>query len=148
VRRCHSQIGERHSTVSAAYLFDLIAQGDRMYTRTVRVKLRANCANEFKRLLKQQIIPLLRNQQGFSDEITLVSLERNEAIAISFWDNQESADAYNHVAYLDVLRVLSKVIISLPIVETFEVVESTLAREQFDGRFTQDAIILEDQGIR
>jgi len=97
-----------------------------MFARNVKVKLRANSAAEFSRLLRQQIIPLLRTQKGFRDEITLITPERNEAIAISFWDNQDNADAYNHVAYLDVLRVLSKVVESMPIVETFEVADSTL----------------------
>lgn len=96
-----------------------------MYARNVRVNLRADSATEFRQLLERQVIPLLRNQKGFRDEITLVSSKRNEAIAISLWDHQEYADAYNHVAYLDVLRVLSKVIVSLPKVETFEVIDST-----------------------
>jgi len=96
-----------------------------MYTRNVRIKLRANSVPEFRRLLEAKIVPLLRTQKGFKHEITLLTAERNEAIAISFWDNQENADAYNHVAYLDVLRALSNVIESLPIVETFELVDST-----------------------
>jgi hypothetical protein len=96
-----------------------------MYTRNVRIKLRANSGPEFRRLVEQRIVPLLRTQKGFQDEIILLASQRNEAIAISFWDNQENADAYNHVAYLDVLRALSKVVEGMPIVETFEVVDST-----------------------
>ena len=95
-----------------------------MYARHVRVKLRAENAREFTRLLEQKIIPLLRTQRGFQDEITLVAPQRNEAIAISFWDNRDNADAYNHVAYLDALRVLSTVVESMPIVEIFEVADS------------------------
>lgn len=97
-----------------------------MYTRNVRIKLRANSVPEFRRLLEYKIIPLLRTQKGFQDQITLVTSQRDEAIAISFWDNKESADAYNHVVYLDVLRALSNVVESLPRVETFELVDSTL----------------------
>ena len=97
-----------------------------MYTRKVRIKLRADTVQEFRRLLDQKVVPLLRAQKGFQDEITLVASKRNEAIAISFWDNQEDADAYNHIAYLDVLRVLSKVVERLPIVETFDISDSTL----------------------
>ena len=69
-----------------------------MYARKVTVKLKANSAREFTPLPKQNIIPLLRTQKGFQDEITLVAPKRNEAIAIGFWDSQDSADAYNHVA--------------------------------------------------
>src|SRR5919108_3205796 len=96
-----------------------------MYARNVRVKLRPNSAPEFSRLLANEIIPLLRKQKGFRDEITLITYQRNEAIAISFWDNEDNADAYNHVGYLDVLRLLSRVVESMPIVETFEVADST-----------------------
>jgi len=96
-----------------------------MNARNVKIKLKANCAAEFIRLLESDILPLLRKQKGFRDEITFVAPNRNEAIAISFWDSQGDADAYNHIAYLDVLRVLSKVVDVLPIVETFEVANST-----------------------
>jgi quinol monooxygenase YgiN len=102
-----------------------------MHARKVRIKLKADSVQEFRRLLDQKIIPLLRAQKGFQDEITVVGSKRNEAIAISFWDSQENADAYNHVAYLDVLRALSKVVESLPIVETFEVLDSTSYKTKF-----------------
>ena len=96
-----------------------------MHTRNVRIKLKANSVAEFRRIHEQKVIPLLRTQRGFQDEITLIASRLNEVIAISFWDNQQNADAYNHVVYLDVLRALSTVIESVPIVETFEVVDST-----------------------
>ena len=96
-----------------------------MYTRNVRIKLRANGAPELTRILEKEIIPLLRKQEGFQDEMLFVAPQRNEAIAISFWDKQVNAEAYNHIAYLDVLRILSKVVEEMPIVETFEVANST-----------------------
>jgi hypothetical protein len=96
-----------------------------MYTRNVRIKLRANAAPEFTRILEKEIIPLLRKQEGFQDEMLFVAPQRNEAIAISFWDKRVNAEAYNHIAYLDVLRILSKVVEEMPVVETFEVANST-----------------------
>ena len=96
-----------------------------MYTRNVRIKLKANGAPEFTRILEEEIIPLLRTQEGFRDEMLFVAPQRNEAMAISFWDKQVNAEAYNHIAYLDVLRILSKVVEEMPIVETFEVANST-----------------------
>jgi hypothetical protein len=96
-----------------------------MYTRNVRIKLKADGVPEFTRILEQEIIPLLRKQKGFQDEMLFVAPQRNEAIAISFWDKQISAEAYNHTAYLDVLRILSKVVEEMPVVETFEVANST-----------------------
>ena len=96
-----------------------------MYTRNVRIRLKANRVPEFTRLLEKEIIPLLRTQKGFQDEISFVAPQRNEAVAISFWDNRESAEAYNHRAYLDVLRILSKVVDGMPVIDSFEVATST-----------------------
>jgi len=96
-----------------------------MYARCVSLKLTPNGRAEFINKLETDVIPLLRKQKGFQDEITFLTSKHNEAVAISFWDSQENADAYNHVAYLDVLRTLSKVIEGMPIVETFEIIDST-----------------------
>jgi heme-degrading monooxygenase HmoA len=89
------------------------------------MKLKANSAPEFTRTLEKEILPLLRKQKGFKDEISFVAPERNEAIAISFWDKKESAEAYNREKYPEVLKALSKVVEGTPRVETFEVANST-----------------------
>ncbi len=96
-----------------------------MNARNLKIKLKVDSAAEFTRLVESEVLPLLRKQKGFQDEITFVAANRNEAVAISFWDNQDDLDAYNHIAYLDVLRILSKVVEVLPVVETFEVANST-----------------------
>ena len=99
-----------------------------MYARRVSMHLKPNSRAEFTQKLEAEVIPMLRKQKGFQDEISFVAPERNEAVAISFWDNQENAEAYNHAAYLDVLRVLSKVVAGMPIMDTFEVGTSTFRR--------------------
>ena len=96
-----------------------------MYTRNVSLKLKTNSAAEFTRTLEKEIIPLLRKQKGFQDEISFVAPERNEAVAISFWDKKENAEAYNREKYPEVLKALSKVVEGTPRVETFEVANST-----------------------
>jgi heme-degrading monooxygenase HmoA len=96
-----------------------------MYTRNVSMKLKVNCAKEFTQTLENQVIPMLRKQKGFKDEITLIAPERNEAVGISFWDKKEDAEAYNREQYQDVLKSLSKVVEGTPKVESFEVANST-----------------------
>ena len=44
-----------------------------MYTRNVSMKLKADSAKEFTRMLENEVIPMLRKQKGFMDEITLVA---------------------------------------------------------------------------
>ncbi len=104
-----------------------------MFTRHVTMKLRANSAAEFTQLIENEIIPLLRKQQGFHDEITFVAPERSEAIANSFWDTKEDAEAYNRAGYQEVLKTLSKAVEGTPKVETFEVANSTFHKIAAQG---------------
>ena len=96
-----------------------------MYTRNVSMKLKVNSAKEFTQTLENEVIPVLRKQKGFKDEITLIAPERNDAVGISFWDRKEDAEAYNRDQYQDVLKTLSKVLDGTPKVESFEVANST-----------------------
>ncbi len=96
-----------------------------MYTRNVTMNLKANCAPEFTRTLEQEVIPMLRKQRGFRDEITLVAPERNEIVAMSFWDKKEDAELYSREKYPEILKTLSKVVEGTPRVQLFEVANST-----------------------
>ena len=96
-----------------------------MYTRNVSMKMKTNSAKEFTQTLENEVIPMLRKQKGFKDEITLVAPERNEIVAISFWDKKEDAEAYNREKYPEILKKLSKVVEGTPKVESFEVANST-----------------------
>jgi hypothetical protein len=96
-----------------------------MFTRNVMLKLKANSATELTTLIENQIIPMLRKQTGFRDEITFIAPEGSEALAISFWDTQENAEAYSRTTYPEVLKALVKVIEGTPKVETFVVSNST-----------------------
>jgi heme-degrading monooxygenase HmoA len=90
------------------------------------MKLKANSAPEFARVIENEILPLLRKQHGFRDEITFVAPERSEAVAISFWETKENAEAYNRTGYPEILKTLAKVVVGTPKVETFELSSSTL----------------------
>jgi len=96
-----------------------------MYTRNVIMKLKANSVPEFNRLIENEILPLLRKQTGFRDEITFVAPERSEVLAISFWETKENAEAYNRTGYPEILKIVSKVCEGTPKVETFELANST-----------------------
>jgi len=75
--------------------------------------------------MEKEIIPLLRKQNGFRDEVCLVSPERREAVAISFWETKENAEAYNRTQYPEILKILAKVVEGSPTVDTFELSNST-----------------------
>ncbi len=96
-----------------------------MFGRQVTLKLKANSASELTRIADNEIIPILRKQKGFRDETTFIAPERSEAIANSFWDTKEDAEAYNRTGYPEVLKTLSTVIEGTPTVKTFEFANST-----------------------
>ena len=96
-----------------------------MFARRVSMHLKPNSAAEFTKTFQKEIIPLLRKQKGFKDEITfIVSGERN-AVGVSFWDSQENADAYSRGTYPEVVKALGKVLDGTPKVQNSEVSNST-----------------------
>jgi heme-degrading monooxygenase HmoA len=96
-----------------------------MYARRVTLQLKPNSAVEFARQLEKQVIPMLRKQKGFKDEITFVAPGGSEAFGVSLWDTKESADVYNRGPYAEVSKILEKLIVGTPRVDTYEVSNST-----------------------
>jgi len=66
-----------------------------MYARTVRIQLKPNSVAEFTRTLEHTIIPLLRTQPGFQDEMTFVVPGGMEVVGIGLWEQQEHAAAFH-----------------------------------------------------
>ena len=96
-----------------------------MFARRVYMHLKPNSVAEFTQRLEKQIIPLLRKQNGFQDEITFVGQGKTEGFGISLWDTAENAEAYNRTTFAQVAKMLEGVIEGPPQVETFEVANST-----------------------
>lgn len=96
-----------------------------MFARRVAMHLKPNSVPAFTERLEKEIIPMLRKQNGFQDEITLTTPAGREAIAISLWDRTESAEAYNRDTYPQVVKILSQYVEGTPSVETFQVSNST-----------------------
>lgn len=96
-----------------------------MYARNVSMNLKPNTAREFTQTFEKDILPLLRKQNGFKDEITFVGTEGKDVVAISLWDRQESADQYGRDTYPQVLKGLSRVVEGTPKVNAYEVGNST-----------------------
>ena len=96
-----------------------------MFARRVSMHLKPNSVPEFTQKLEKEIIPLLRKQAGFRDEITFVAPGGKDAFGISLWDRTENVEAYNRTTYPEVARLLEKVIEGTPQVETYEVANST-----------------------
>jgi len=96
-----------------------------MFARNVSVHLKANSVAEFTRIVDEKIIPVLRKQGGFQDEIAFVAHNGTEAVSITLWDHKQDAEAYNRGTYPEVLKTLAKVLEGTPQIQSYEVSNST-----------------------
>jgi hypothetical protein len=97
-----------------------------VFTRIVTMRLKPNSANEFSQTIEKKILPILRKQKGFRDELTFLAPGGLEAVGVSFWESREQADAYNSGSYPQVLRELTQLLDGTPHVQTYEVANSTV----------------------
>jgi heme-degrading monooxygenase HmoA len=97
-----------------------------MFAQNVHMQLKPNSATQFTQTLEKEVIPLLRKQQGFRDEIAFLVPNETEAYSISFWESKEKADAYNRAGYPEVLKALAKVVEGTPQLQIYEVCNSTI----------------------
>ena len=96
-----------------------------MYARNVSLNLKPNTASEFTQTFEKNILPMLRKQNGFQDEITFVAADGKNAVAISLWDRKENAELYGRDTYPQVLKGLANVVEGTPQVRAYEVGNST-----------------------
>jgi len=96
-----------------------------MYARNVAIRLKPNTLSDFTRTFESSVLPILRKQKGFQDEITFAMPGGTDVVAISLWDTKEHADAYNDAGYPEVLKHLDKVLDGAPKLRVWDVISST-----------------------
>lgn len=92
------------------------------------MRLKNDNGTEFTRTLEKEVIPVLRNQKGFRDEITFIRPEGREAVGISLWENKEAAEVYTRETFPTVLKKLDNIVEGQPEVQLYQVANSTLHR--------------------
>lgn len=97
-----------------------------MFARNVSLRLKPNTLNEFTRIFEKEVIPMLRKQIGFRDEIAFAVAGGLDVVAISLWDTKEYAEAYKTAGYPEELKILDKVLDGTPKVQVSDVISSTI----------------------
>jgi len=100
-----------------------------MFARNISIHLKSNMLSDYTRAFEKDVLPLLRKQKGFKDEITFAGPGGVDVIATSIWDNKNDAESYNTNTYPQVLKTLGRFIEGTPQVNTYDVVTSTLKHE-------------------
>jgi heme-degrading monooxygenase HmoA len=86
--------------------------------RSVRFDLATDKAEEFHDIFRNEVLPTLKKQAGFKDELLLV--KDQHVLAISFWNDMDSARNYESTTYPQLDRTLRPVMSGKPTVETFK----------------------------
>lgn len=97
-----------------------------MFARKVSMQLKANGATEFRKKIEDEVIPVLRQQKGFLDEITFLYPNGKEVHAFSLWETAEDAEAYGRGAYAALAKSMAPLIEGVLRVQTYEVLNSTI----------------------
>jgi hypothetical protein len=99
-----------------------------MFARKVSIRLKTDAAGPFIKKMEDEIIPLLRKQHGFLDELTLISKGGKEIYAYSFWESSEDAERYERTTFREVTHLLAELIDGTIRVHTYMVANSTFHR--------------------
>jgi hypothetical protein len=96
-----------------------------MYARLIKGHIKPEKFDLASQMLEKDVIPVLKKQKGFRDELSFFNRELKEGWAISFWDNKEDMIRYEREVYPELRDKMAKNFEDLPVVQNFEVANST-----------------------
>jgi hypothetical protein len=103
-----------------------------MFARHVTLQLKRGVVRDIPRLMDQEILPLLRRQKGFLEELFFIAPNEIDAVAISLWEEKENAVKFNREGYPEIVKLLDKYAEGIPLVKDFELQYATIpAFERF-----------------
>ncbi len=98
-----------------------------MYVRKVGVCLKPGSLAEFARLMDFEILPWLREQEGFQELLTLAEPDGCQVATLTFWDHDGNAGVCEGCSR-HALQILERMLDGVPYVKTFEVIGSTIPK--------------------
>ena len=91
-----------------------------MYTLIIEGTLKAGKKEEFKTAWGNEILPTLKKQAGFVDEMLLFETKNpNRGVGLSFWKRQEDAERYHREVFPQLINSLQHLIETAPTVRSF-----------------------------
>ena len=100
-----------------------------MFARVVTINCKPGQGKQACKSINDKILPILKKQQGFLDEMVLVSTtDQDQVIAQSFWKTREDAERYHRDQFSKIRELIQDMLDSSPEVETYDVDTSTSHR--------------------
>ena len=96
-----------------------------MHTRIVETTSKQGKARELCQTIDEKVLPILKKQNGFVDELVMVSdSDPNRVVSISFWKTKEDAQRYDREQFDNVKKTIQHLFEGAD-VRTFDVHTST-----------------------
>ena len=115
-RSSHAGLRKNTDEVSGEILKML--EINKQVARSVRFDIAKDRNEEFHKLFKTEVLPVLKKQDGFKDELLLV--HDQHVLAISVWNTADAARKYETATYPQVDKALRPVMTGKPTIETFD----------------------------
>src|SRR2546425_12578616 len=97
-----------------------------MFTRVVELTSKPGKSRDLSNTINDKVVPILKKQAGFVDEIVLVSdAERDQVLGLSFWNARDDAERYHREQYPKIHEMLKHLLETEPVIRTFDVHTST-----------------------
>jgi len=65
-----------------------------MLARVVRVQFQTGKLDEATRIVRDEIVPEMKEQQGFEGQLLLTQEETGSAVSLNLWETAEDLDAF------------------------------------------------------
>ena len=86
--------------------------------RSVRFDIATDKNEQFHNIFRNDVLPILKKQDGFKDELLLV--QDQHVLAISVWNNLDSARKYESATYPQLDKTLRPIMFGKPTVDTYQ----------------------------
>ena len=96
-----------------------------MFARVLNTRLKPGKFSYATRTFQNEVIPLLKKQHGFKDEISFFNEDTNEGFAVSLWETEDDAAKYDREVYPKVWKYFESAMAGEPTLRTYEVGNST-----------------------
>jgi len=117
-----------------------------MVVLVASAQVKPNADGAFADYFEQQLLPSLRAEPGFKDEMLLVVPGGPGIVLISFWESEANADNYECRAWPESMKMLAK-ILDPPVFRRFQLAHSTLHPEGVAVFPFQSPITTEPTGV-
>ncbi len=98
-----------------------------MFTRVVEGRCKPGKRSDFCNTVTEKVLPILRKQEGFQDEIILVSsTDPNRVLMLSFWKKREDAERYHKEHFSKIAEMVRHLGDGDPVITTYDVNSSTI----------------------